>query len=346
MSSDDEMKLLMERHIKAMDDHARSELKRSADMIERFKQMAASKGIALDSDSFSYIQKIGIVASAPGLAKMLLGIMQTERDGLFAYEEIAQCLPPSQFQEGYFVGSDYMLMAHPCYRRRMHPMNNWAPCFVALFWKLNSSDIKKYIAIDEDRVRINVDDSAYVELDTWYGAPFDEDISKIKDGAVKLRPPLDLAPGYIDSFFAQTYCLDIKWNASGKIKTFQALEVKTQDVQIIIDNQAFFPCRYLHAEFDLSSGVFRHFDGAIQLFTEEEYLRRRDSDFNMPFKNLEHIKARSKKVFKLNGQLSVDSWVEFCCHFFTANPLTFEYFTGTYPEHVADIVAKVRARPQ
>ena len=210
-------------------------------------------------------------------------------------------------------------------------------------WGLDSSDIKKYIAIDEDRVRINVNNCRCAEFDTWYGAPFDEDISEIADGTIKLRPPLDLAPNYIDYFFAQTYCLDIKWSTFEKIKTFQALEVKTQDVQISIDNQIFFPSRYLHAEFDLFSGVFRHFDGAIQLFTEEEYSRRRDSDFNITFKSLEHIKARSKKVFKLNGLLSVDLWVKFCCHFFTANPLTFEYFTGAYPEHIADMVAQVRA---
>lgn len=344
MTSDDEMKLLMERHIKAMAEHARSELERSSDLIERFTKIAAAKGIALVSDSFSYIETIGIVASAPGLARMLLGITPTERDGLFAYEDIAECFPPSQFQEGYFVGGDYMLMAHPCYRRKMHPMNNWAPRFVDLFWGLDSANITKYIAIDEDRVRINVDGSAYAEMDTWYGAPFNEDISKIKEGTVKLRPPPDLDPRYVDLFFAQTYCLDIKWSESRQIRTFQALEIKTHDAQIIADGQTFFPARYLHAEFDSSSNTFRHFDGAIQLFTEEEYLRRRDSDFNMTLKNIEHIKARSKKVFKLNGALSVDSWVEFCCHFFTGNPLTFEYFTGAYPDHVADIVDKMRAR--
>lgn len=334
----------MERHLEIMAERARSELERSSSLIERFTKIAAAKRILLVPDSFSYIQKIGIVASAPRLARMLLGITPTERDGLFSYEDITERYPPSQFQEGYFVGSDCMLMVHPCYRRGMHPMNNWAPRFVDLFWRLNSQNIKKYIAIDEDRVRINVDESAYVELDTWYGAPFNEDISKIKEGTTKLRPPLDLDPRYIDSFFAQTYCLDIKWSDSSQIKIFQALEVKTQDVQVIADGQIFFPSRYLHAEYDLSSGTFRHFDGAIQLFTEEEYLRRRDSDLNMPFKSIEHIKARSKKVFKLNGTISVDSWVEFCCHFFTGNPLTFEYFTGAYPDHVADIVGKVRAR--
>lgn len=334
----------MERHRKAMADLARSELEKSSKLIERFTHLAASKGIALDSNSFDYIQTIGIVASAPGLAKALLGIPQKEKDGLFAYEEIAKYLPPSQFQPGYFVGSDYMLMAHPCYRRGMHPMANWAPKFVNLFWDLNSLNITKYIAIDEDRIRINIDGSAYFEEDTWYGAPFSEDISKIKDGPVKLRPPLDLDPQYIDDFFAQTYCLDIKWNRSNQIKTFQALELKTSDIQVIVDGKTFYPARYLHAEFDISCGLFRHFDGAIQLFTEDEYLRRRESDFNITFKNLEHIKARSKKVFKVNGQLSVDLWVELCSHFFTANPLTFEYFTGAYPEHLTDIVAKVRAR--
>ena len=346
MPTDTEMNLKMEQYFKVMADHARSELERSTGLIECFTQMAASKGIALDSNSFSYIQKIGIVASAPGLAIKLLGVIPKERDGLFPYEEIAKRLQPSRFQKGYFVGSDYMLMAHPYYRRAMHPKNNWAPSFVAIFWGLDSSNIKKYIAIDEDRVRVNVDDSTYVELDTWFGAPFDEDIRKIKDGTVKLRPPLDISSGYIDSYFAQAYCLDIKWSASGNIKTFQALEVKTQEVQVVIDNQTYFPARYLHAEFDLSSGEFRHFDGAIQLFTEDEYLRRRDEDFNITFKNLEHIKARSKKLFKLNGQLPVHLWCELCCHFFTGNPLTFEYFTGAYPEHVVDMVTKLRSRNQ
>ncbi len=133
-------------------------------------------------------------------------------------------------------------------------------------------------------------------------------------------------------------------NTSISSNGLKALEVKTSDIQISVDNQRYYPARYLHAEFDLTTGVFRHFDGAIQLFTEEEYFHRRDSDFNITFKNKEHIKARSMKVFKLNGALTVDSWVELCCHFFTTNPLTFEYFTGTYPAHIADIVEKVRSR--
>ena len=55
MSTDTEINLKMEQYFKAMADHARSELERSSVLIEGFTQMAASKGIALDSNSFSYI---------------------------------------------------------------------------------------------------------------------------------------------------------------------------------------------------------------------------------------------------------------------------------------------------
>lgn len=138
--------------------------------------------------------------------------------------------------------------------------------------------------------------------------------------------------------------MDIKWSESEGIKSFQALEMKTEDIRIKVEGHYLFPARYLHAEFDLAADCFRHFDGAIQLFTEEEYFRRRDSDLNMTMKMPMHIKARSRKVFKINGPLRTKDWVEFCCHFYTGNPLTFEYFSGEYPKHVIDILEMIRGR--
>ncbi len=139
------------------------------------------------------------------------------------------------------------------------------------------------------------------------------------------------------------HCLDVKWSESDEIKTFQSLELKTEDVQLEIDGQSYFPARYLHAEFDITTNCFRHFDGAVQFFLRDEYFQRRDSDFNMTAKNADHIKARSKKVFKLNGPLKADLWVELCCQFYAANPLTFEYFTGAYPQHITNILKKIQA---
>lgn len=344
MSTDPEIEKIMARHVSLMAKQARDELSKASELIEQFTELAAAKGVALDSLSFEYVQTIGIVASAPNIVRTLLGPIQTERDGLISYSDIAERLPPSQFQAGYFEGRDYMIMAHPCYRREMHPNANWAPRFVDLLWGFNLPNLKKYIAIDEERVRINVDGRAYFEEDTWDGAPFTDDIRNIKLGRVKLRPPLDLEASYVDLIFANAYCLDIQWSELNGIKTFQAMELKTDDVQISLEGKNYFPARYLHAEFDIFANCFRHFDGAIQFFLEDEYLQRRESDFNMTAKNAKHIKARSKKVFKLNGPLKTDSWVEFCRHFYAANPLIFEYFTGAYPEHVTDTLAKLQAR--
>ena len=148
------------------------------------------------------------------------------------------------------------------------------------------------------------------------------------------RPPLDMESRHVSFFFANAYCLDIKWSESDGIKSFQALEVKTEDIRIEVGGLRYLPARYLHAEFDLAANCFRHFDGAIQLFTEEEYLQRRDSDFNMTMKNPAHVK----------GSLRTEDWVEFCCHFFAGNPLAFEYFSGEYPKHVTETLERIRAR--
>jgi hypothetical protein len=333
---------LVARHLADMQEQSRVRLAEAADLIEKFTALAASKGVILSADSFEYIQTTGIVAKAKGIARKLLGPLRTERDGLLSFKEIASRFPPSPHTEGCFAGPDFVLMAHPYFRRGMHSLNNWAPRFTELFWRFDCPGVEKYIALDEDRVRIDVDGLGYIEADTWFGAPFDEDIRNIKPGIAKLRPPSDLEPRHVSLVFADAYCLDIKWGESDGLKTFQALEMKTEDVQIEIGGRHYFPARYLHAEFDLVANCFRHFDGAIQLFTQEEYFQRRDADFNMTAKNPAHIKARSSKVFKINGPLRTESWVEFCCHFYTANPLTFEYFSGNYPEHVTAIIKRIR----
>lgn len=340
--ADQEYDGMMARYFAEMEKQSRERLAEASDLITKFTALAASKGVTLDAESFDYIQTTGIVAKAPGIARALLGPIKTERDGLLPFKEIASRLPPSPHYEGCFAGPDFILLAHPCYRRGMHPVNNWAPRFIELFWRFDGLGIEKYIALDEDRVRIDVDGLGYFEADTWYGAPFNEDIRSIKPGIAKLRPPLDLESRHISFFFADAYCLDIKWSESDGIKSFQSLEMKTEDIRMEVKGQQYFPARYLHAEFDLSANCFRHFDGAIQLFTEEEYFQRRDSDFNMTMKNPAHVKARSKKVFKINGPLRTESWVEFCCHFYTANPLTFEYFNGEYPKYIVETLARIK----
>ena len=158
---------MIARHFADMERRSRERLAEAADLIAKFRALAASKGVTLGAESFEYVQTTGIVAKAPGIARTLLGPIKPERDGLLSFNEIASRLPLSPHHEGCFTGTDFTLMAHPCYRRGMHPVNNWAPRFIDLFWRFDGRGIEKYIALDEDRVRVDVDGLGYFEADTW-----------------------------------------------------------------------------------------------------------------------------------------------------------------------------------
>jgi len=235
-------------------------------------------------------------------------------------------------------------MVHPYFRRGMFFGNNWAPLFVELFWRVNDEKIDAYIALDYDNVKVNTEPFFYMEADTWFGAPFDEKIENIPDGISKLRPPADLTRSHNNFIFKDAYSLDVKWTTKGNIRTFQALEFKHEEVTIELNGVTYHPVRYIHAEYDLNKKVFRHFDGAVQHFLADEYRQRVDMDFNFDNKSSNLLKAKYIKLFKFNGEFSVDFWVEFCSHFYTGNPLIFEYFTGQYPDHVIETLERIREK--
>lgn len=311
--------------------------------INTFVAFVASKGISLTAADISYVDKIGIVATAPGLLERLIGELKRERDGLVPFETFQMNFMFGQPYAGYFQTKHFIPMAHPHFRRGMQEECHFAPRFIELFWALRQEGVSKYIGLDEDRVKLNIDFGQVFEKDIWHGAPFNDDITKIPNDIVKLRPPLDIGAAYLSMFFADSHCLDIKWSQKGEIKTFQALELKSEKVYFLLGGEKAFPARYIHAEFDIAEGRFRHFDGAVQYYSEQEYMQRRDSDFNYNAKNRDQIKARSRKLFKLNGWIETATWVELCCQFLAGNPLTFEYFTGAYPAYIVEALAKIRA---
>ena len=312
--------------------------------IEAFKEYCRSAGIALKEEHFKFVPTIGVIAEYPNIVMRLVSDLSIDKENLVNFGHLPSQLKKHPGDAGYLYADNFMVMANPVFRRGLCENNNWAPRFVDLFWGINGLGIDAYLALDYNRVRINVDGSRYFEADTWYGAPFSEDIPNIADGVANLRPPSDIEQSHLEFLFANAYALDVCWNTNNKIKTFQALEFKGVNVTVKIDGEEFHPARYIHAEYDLTKKYFRHFDGAVQYFKKDEYLIRRDSNFRHNVKDMQQIKALSGKVFKFNGKISVDLWTEFCSHFFTANPLIHEYFSGSYPAHLNDTLIKIRAK--
>jgi hypothetical protein len=322
-------------------DERKEELAKNADLIQNFIRFCATKQIELTLDNFDFIRTIGMVAKFPNLVSLLNPTIIADKEELVRMDILEKEFSKQRSAPGFYYAEKYMVMANPYFRRGHYVENNFAPMFVNLFWGFNKANIEKYISIDNDRVRINLDNSIYKELYTWYGAKFKNTIAGIEDGIVKLRLPSQLRPSDIRFFFDNTWSLDIKWNSKDGIKVFQAEEFKAEENRITKNGKEYYPVKYLHAEFDIAAGTFRHFDGAIHFYTEEEYYQRRDNDFNYNNKNSHQLKTLSQKLFKINGQIEIEDWVSLVSHYLTGDPLIFEYFEGKLPERILEIIEKI-----
>ena len=333
---------LKKKYLQNLIDQEKQKLLENKDIIESFKEFVSRYNIELSDENFRYFNSVGIVATYPNLILNLNDLLIPDKEGLLDFDLLCNNFEKKGFAKGYLYGQNYVLMANSYFRRGFHYPNSFEPRFIELYWNLDLENSKSFISLDLNRVRVNVDNSMLLELDTWYGAKFSMEICKIKDDVVKLRPPLDLDDLDISFFFADLYALDIKWYTQDRIKTFQAEEFKTDKIKIEKDGVEYFPVRYIHAEFDLDKNHFRHFDGAIHFYTKSEYYRRRDSDFNYNSKSSLHIKTKSEKLFKINGKISIEIWIEYTSHFFSKNSLVFEYFAGNYPKHIIEFLEKTK----
>lgn len=333
---------IIENYKKHLLDEQKKKLEKNSALIDNFIALCKNRDIKLTKDNFSYIQTIGIVAEFPNILYLLNNNFKLDKEELISFDSILSNSKQKDYSIGYLYTDNYMIMAHPYFRRGHYDNNNFAPRFIEKFWNFKKPNCIKYIALDFNRVRVNVDTLMYKELDTWYGASFKEDISTIEDGIVKLRPPIDLEPFDIEFFFGNTYSLDIKWNSKNDIKVFQAEEFKEANSKIQKNEKEYFPVKYIHAEFDTSTNKFRHFDGAIHFYTEREYFQRRESDFNYNNKNNNQLKTLSQKLFKINGEIEVLDWVDLTSHYLTGNPLVQEYFEGKMSDDLIDTVEELR----
>jgi hypothetical protein len=334
------------KYLKAQEEHELKMLATNESLINDFKHFSKKRGVLLTDECFSYSPHLGILASFPNLIESLNLGFSIDKEGLVDIGALCSNYKKNIVTPGLLYGTNHILMAHPFFRRNLNKNSNWAPRFIELFWGINDEKLEVCIALDHNRVRINVDDSSYFEFDTWYGATFCNNIPSIKDGVVKLRPPSDIDEFENDFLFGNAYSLDILWKTKNGIKSFQAEEFMTENIMIRKNGADVYPVRYLHAEFDARNNYFRHLDGAVHFYTVDEYFERRDSDFNYNSKNLHQIKTMSEKLFKINGQVSIENFLTLTSHFLTGDPLIIEYFEGKYPAHVEETLTIIRRNRQ
>jgi hypothetical protein len=153
-----------------------------------------------------------------------------------------------------------------------------------------------------------------IECDTWFGPNFDA--KKLDDQhSVGVTVKKRIKP----SIFDLTNNLDrteFLWTYKDDIKTFEIEEIS--DAKYKFDR--FYFNKYIHAERDIQKKQLRHFDGAVKVYTHEY-----DKRLNSQLPN-EYIAPIKMKLFRIDGNIDIDKWIDLISHFFKGNEMILEYF--------------------
>lgn len=319
------------------------ELDKHTNDIKYFLNYCNDMGIEKSEITIDYIPTIGVIAQSENILLKLNKKLKQDKEGLFDFKILSSEYAIKKENTGYFYHNKYIAMLSPFFRRGHNLLNIWSPGLLDMLFGYNFTNYDLKILLDLDNIRINIDDTVYMEEDFWYGARYKENIPDIIDGCVKLIPPADIKKELIDFLFQNTHSFDVSWKSNRELKTFEALEFKTDAHTVNINERVVHPAKYFHSEYNLSKDMFQHLDGAVQLFSYEDYHSRRDSDFNNIWKDNKHTKADYIKLFKLNGDIEKRLWENITCMFFRGNPLVHEYFTGELPVEMKANIEKLRS---
>jgi len=153
-----------------------------------------------------------------------------------------------------------------------------------------------------------------LEFDTWHGPAFDPE---------KLDDPnyvgLTLVGRNKNSLFEDEYKLhrtEFFWSFRDGIKTFEMEEI-SDDGQWF-DHYYF--NKYVHSERDVDQKITRHVDGAVKVYLKSDYENRKNA--NLPNKD-SYAKI---KLWRIDGNVDLDNWVELITFFYKGNEMVYEYF--------------------
>ena len=172
------------------------------------------------------------------------------------------------------------------------------------------------VAIDHRRIMRLDDYRQTIERDTWYGPAFDRE--KLDDpDYVGLTVVGRIHPNSLDSYPIEKTEFFWKRNEGDSIKTVEIEELSSTSRPY--DNWHI--NRYVHAERDMCNQVFRHFDGAVKVYAQNNYAKRIGQ--TMPH----HMRCNHYvKLFRIDGEILLDDWLSLVGMFYKGNEMVIEYF--------------------
>ena len=125
------------------------------------------------------------------------------------------------------------------------------------------------------------------------------------------------------------------WYIQDDKHTFECEEI-IDIANAIINGSTMYACRFVHSMVDKSTGVPIHLDGAIRAYNDEKMLERLEIPINKCDRDTVY-----KKLWRIDGAITVATWKELITHYYRDNMMVGEYFGGhdekLTPEKSADV---------
>lgn len=236
-----------------------------------------------------------------------------DKDGLIAISDILTDF--TYYGDGIFCSknTDYAILAHQYFRKRLSIHNSCCNLFLNALIQSDNPNWNAKIRIDRNMLGWKHGVKRSIELEYWYGPKFNDDVSKIQKGVARHKS----SEG--DALYNLVDSTEFSWYYDNQSHTFECEEITTQPSVGVSEEQYGF--RYIHSIYDHDKQAVVHFDAAIKLYNEEEYVKRLDQSLDKVDKNILYT-----KLFRIDGRLAVSDWKRLCVLFMQGNSLISEYF--------------------
>ena len=193
------------------------------------------------------------------------------------------------------------------------------------------------IAIDHRRLTPKASYEAWVERSRWRGPGFGRE--KLDDpGVVGLTIVKREEPGLADLFGsgAPLERTEFFWKHDDGVKTLEIEEISERERLF----DSYYLNRYVHSEREVDEGRLRHFDGAVKVYAKDRYDLDRFSR-TMPHEERSQYKV---KLFRIDGEVDPERWLDLIGYFFSGNEMVLEYFDPEeYDRVFGETIGKLRA---
>jgi hypothetical protein len=258
----------------------------------------------------------------------------TDKDGLIDIKFILDEF--DVLGHGYFKHkkSNLVLMVHRYFRKSLSLFNNYNQEFLERFFNLTKSEgLNLKIALDKDSLGLSDTYKTSIELEYWRGPKYDDEIETMKPGVTVHST----RQGDFEKHFHNIDKTEFWFKKDSDMRIFEIEELK--DFPSFENGKEVYANRYIHTIYNITNKKFEHFDGAIKIYDENEYLERSEVDIKKAGK-----RAFYAKLFRIDdktsGNLSVTEWKSLVTDYYRGNPLIGEYFLGENEEdnHISKIL--------